>query len=193
MTEVFEKFINNVHLCIWNTKNNNPHVWGISFIFFNSWKQMHTQGIPVHTQSFPVHTLVQTHSHSSLPIQSQAPQTVMITSNGGQSRFIQNPVFCHQSPAQGFQGDWIPEDSVGMSSIHRGADVWVIVLSSLSVIQPQMQSIMTSPQLQPLTIQHQRVLTQSGQTIQTLSTAPTTVHTVQQQVQQLPVSNNLVN
>uniref|UniRef100_A0A3P8V6J9 Sterol regulatory element-binding protein 2 n=1 Tax=Cynoglossus semilaevis TaxID=244447 RepID=A0A3P8V6J9_CYNSE len=63
----------------------------------------------------------------------------------------------------------------------------LIVLSSLSVIQPQMQSIMTSPQLQPLTIQHQRVLTQSGQTIQTLSTAPTTVHTVQQQVQQLPV------
>lgn len=57
------------------------------------------------------------------------------------------------------------------------------------VLQPQMQSIMTSPQLQPLTIQHQRVLTQTGQTIQTLSTAPTTVHTVQQQMQQVPVSN----
>uniref|UniRef100_A0A673A3F8 Sterol regulatory element-binding protein 2 n=1 Tax=Sphaeramia orbicularis TaxID=375764 RepID=A0A673A3F8_9TELE len=90
-------------------------------------------------QSFPVHTL--------------AAQTVMIASNGGQSRFIQNPVICHQSPAPGFQ-----------------------------VLQPQVQSIMTSPQLQPVTIQHQRVLTPTGQTIQTLSTAPTTVHTVQQQV-----------
>lgn len=56
------------------------------------------------------------------------------------------------------------------------------------VLQPQVQSIMTSPQLQPVTIQHQRVLTPTGQTIQTLSTAPT-VHTVQQQVQQVPVSN----
>ncbi|XP_029945648.1 sterol regulatory element-binding protein 2 isoform X2 [Salarias fasciatus] len=119
--------------------------------------QMHTQGIPVQTQSFPVHTLVQTHSQTPLPIQTQA-QTVMIASNGGQSRFIQNPVICHQSPAPGFQ-----------------------------VIQPQVQSIMTSPQLQPVTIQHQRVLTPSGQTIQTLSTAPTTVHTVQQQVQQVLV------
>uniref|UniRef100_A0AAQ5YMC8 Sterol regulatory element-binding protein 2 n=1 Tax=Amphiprion ocellaris TaxID=80972 RepID=A0AAQ5YMC8_AMPOC len=93
-----------------------------------------------------------------LPIQTQAAQTVMIASNGGQSRFIQNPVICHQSPAPGFQ-----------------------------VLQPQMQSIMTSPQLQPVTIQHQRVLTPTGQTIQTLSTAPTTVHTVQQQVQQVLV------
>ncbi|XP_041673313.1 sterol regulatory element-binding protein 2 isoform X2 [Cheilinus undulatus] len=118
--------------------------------------QMHTQGIPVQTQSFPGHTLVQTHSQTPLPIQTQAAQTVMITSNGG--RFIQNPVICHQSPAPGFQ-----------------------------VLQPQVQSIMTSPQLQPVTIQHQRVLTPSGQTIQTLSTAPTAVHTVQQQVQQVPV------
>ena len=55
------------------------------------------------------------------------------------------------------------------------------------VLQPQVQSIVTSPQLQPMTIQHQRVLTPSGQTIQTLSTAPTTVHTMQQQVQQVPV------
>uniref|UniRef100_A0AAQ6A4Q0 Sterol regulatory element-binding protein 2 n=1 Tax=Amphiprion ocellaris TaxID=80972 RepID=A0AAQ6A4Q0_AMPOC len=63
-----------------------------------------------------------------------------------------------------------------------------IILSIIpSVLQPQMQSIMTSPQLQPVTIQHQRVLTPTGQTIQTLSTAPTTVHTVQQQVQQVPV------
>ncbi|KAG8006415.1 Sterol regulatory element-binding protein 2, partial [Nibea albiflora] len=118
--------------------------------------QMHTQGIPMQTQSFPVHTLVQTHSQTPLPIQTQAAQTVMITSNGG--RFIQNPVICHQSPAPSFQ-----------------------------VLQPQVQSIMTSPQLQPVTIQHQRVLTPTGQTIQTLSTAPTTVHTMQQQVQQVPV------
>ncbi|XP_068192767.1 sterol regulatory element-binding protein 2 [Antennarius striatus] len=118
--------------------------------------QMHTQGIPMQTQTFPVQTLVQTHSQTPLPIQTQAPQTVMIASNG--SRLIQNPVICHHSPASGFQ-----------------------------VLQPQMQSIVTSPQLQPVTIQHQRVLTQSGQTIQTLSTAPTTVHTVQQQVQQVPV------
>lgn len=117
--------------------------------------QMHTQGIPMQTQTFPGHTLVQTHSQTPLPIQTQAAQTVMITSSGG--RLIQNPVICHQSPAQSFQ-----------------------------VLQPQMQSIMTSPQLQPVTIQHQRVLTPSGQ-IQTLSTAPTTVHTVQQQVQQVPV------
>uniref|UniRef100_A0A671PGT8 Sterol regulatory element-binding protein 2 n=1 Tax=Sinocyclocheilus anshuiensis TaxID=1608454 RepID=A0A671PGT8_9TELE len=51
---------------------------------------------------------------------------------------------------------------------------------SFSVLQPQMQSIMTSPQVQPMTIQHQRLLTPSGQTFQTLSTAP--VHTVSQQV-----------
>ncbi|KAF1379173.1 hypothetical protein PFLUV_G00173320 [Perca fluviatilis] len=119
--------------------------------------QMHAQGIPMQTQSFPVHTLVQTHSQAALPIQTQAAQTVMIASNGGQSRFIQSPVICHQSHAPGFQ-----------------------------VLQPQMQSIMTSPQLQPMTIQHQRVLTPTCQTIQTLS-APTTVHTMQQQMQQVPV------
>uniref|UniRef100_A0A7N8XST6 Sterol regulatory element-binding protein 2 n=1 Tax=Mastacembelus armatus TaxID=205130 RepID=A0A7N8XST6_9TELE len=119
--------------------------------------QMHTQGIPMQTQSFPVHTLVQTHSQT-LPIQTQATQTVMIASSGGQSRFIQNPVICHQSPAPSFQ-----------------------------VLQPQVQSIMTSPQLQPVTIQHQRVLTPAGQTIQTLSTAPAAVHAVQPQVQQVPV------
>nr|XP_029492051.1 sterol regulatory element-binding protein 2-like isoform X1 [Oncorhynchus nerka] len=116
--------------------------------------QVHSQSIPMQAHSFPVHTLVQTHNQA-LPIQSQA-QTVMITSSGGQSRFIQNPVICHQSPTTSFQ-----------------------------VLQPQMQSIMTSPQVQPMTIQHQRLL-QTGQTIQTLSTAPT-VHTMQQQVQQLPL------
>ncbi|CAL9693626.1 unnamed protein product [Knipowitschia caucasica] len=114
------------------------------------------QGIPMQTQNFPVHTLVQTHTQTGLPIQTQAPQTVMITSNGGQSRFIHNQVICHQSPTQSFQ-----------------------------VLQPQVQSIMTSPHLQPMTIQHQRVLTPTGQTIQTLS--PTTVHTMQQPVQQVLV------
>uniref|UniRef100_A0A8C3G9Y9 Sterol regulatory element-binding protein 2 n=1 Tax=Cyclopterus lumpus TaxID=8103 RepID=A0A8C3G9Y9_CYCLU len=109
------------------------------------------------TQSFPVHTLVQTHSQTGMPIQTQAAQTVMIASNGGQSRFIQSPVICHQSPGSGFQ-----------------------------VLQPQMQSIMTSQQLQPMTIQHQRVLTPTCQTIQTLS-APTTVHAMQQQMQQVLV------
>ncbi|XP_034396187.1 sterol regulatory element-binding protein 2 isoform X2 [Cyclopterus lumpus] len=120
--------------------------------------QMHTQGIAMQTQSFPVHTLVQTHSQTGMPIQTQAAQTVMIASNGGQSRFIQSPVICHQSPGSGFQ-----------------------------VLQPQMQSIMTSQQLQPMTIQHQRVLTPTCQTIQTLS-APTTVHAMQQQMQQVPAS-----
>ncbi|TNN58500.1 Sterol regulatory element-binding protein 2 [Liparis tanakae] len=119
--------------------------------------QMHAQGIAMQTQSFPVHTLVQTHSQTGMPIQTQAAQTVMIASNGGQSRFIQSPVICHQSPGSGFQ-----------------------------VLQPQMQSIMTSQQLQPMTIQHQRVLTPTCQTIQTLS-APTTVHAMQQQMQQVPV------
>lgn len=63
-----------------------------------------------------------------------------------------------------------------------------IILLFPPVLQPQVQSIMTSPQLQPVTIQHQRVLTQTGQTIQTLSAAPAAVHAVQQQVQQVPVS-----
>uniref|UniRef100_A0AAX7TLT5 Sterol regulatory element-binding protein 2 n=1 Tax=Astatotilapia calliptera TaxID=8154 RepID=A0AAX7TLT5_ASTCA len=115
---------------------------------------------PAQTPPPPTNASVQqqTHSQTPMPIQTQAAQTVMIASNGGQSRFIQNPVICQQSPAPGFQ-----------------------------VLQPQMQSIMTSPQLQPVAIQHQRVLTSTGQTIQTISTAPTAVHTVQQQMQQVPV------
>ncbi|XP_061605121.1 sterol regulatory element-binding protein 2 [Phyllopteryx taeniolatus] len=106
--------------------------------------------IQMQTQRFPVHTLVPT------SIQTPAPQTVMIASSGGQSRFIQNPVICHPSPTSGFP-----------------------------VLQPQVQSIMTSSQLQPVTI-HQRLLT-TGQTIQTLSTAPTTVHAMPQQMQQVLV------
>ncbi|XP_030649907.1 sterol regulatory element-binding protein 2 [Chanos chanos] len=119
-----------------------------------------TQALTVQTQSFPMQTLaVQTHGQT-LPMQTQAQpaQTVMITPGATQSRFIQNQVICHQVPTTGFQ-----------------------------VLQPQVQSIVTSPQVQPMTIQHQRVLTPAGQTIQTLSTAPTAVHTVSQQVQQVPV------
>ncbi|KAI5618645.1 sterol regulatory element-binding protein 2, partial [Silurus asotus] len=43
------------------------------------------------------------------------------------------------------------------------------------------------PQVQPMAIQHQRVLTPATQTIQTISATPTTVHTVTPQVQQVPV------
>lgn len=96
----------------------------------------------------------QTFPMQTLAVQTQAqPQTVMITPTATPSRFIQNQVICQQNNATSFQ-----------------------------VLQPQMQSIMTSPQVQPMTIQHQRVLTPAGQTIQTLSTAPTTVHTMSQQV-----------
>lgn len=124
---------------------------------------LHTQTVAVQSQSFPVQTLAVQAHTQTLPVQTQA-QTVMIAPTATQSRFIQNQVICHQNPSTGFQ-----------------------------VLQPQMQSIMTSPQVQPMTIQHQRVLTPAGQTIQTLSTAPTAVHTMSpqvqqvQQVQQLPV------
>ncbi|XP_028843293.1 sterol regulatory element-binding protein 2 isoform X2 [Denticeps clupeoides] len=117
--------------------------------------QVQTQTLALQTQTFPVQTqtlAVQTHNQT-LPVHTQA-QTVMITPGAAQSRFIQNPVICHQSPTTSFQ-----------------------------VLQPQVQSIVTSPQVQPMAIQHQRVLTSTGQTIQTLSTAPATVHTVPQQVQ----------
>ncbi|XP_016343847.1 sterol regulatory element-binding protein 2 [Sinocyclocheilus anshuiensis] len=95
-------------------------------------------------------TQVQT---QTFPVQTLAhPQTVMIAPTATPThRFIQNQVICQQNSGAGFQ-----------------------------VLQPQMQSIMTSPQVQQMTIQHQRLLTPSGQTFQTLSTAP--VHTVSQQV-----------
>ncbi|MBN3301687.1 SRBP2 protein, partial [Amia calva] len=77
--------------------------------------------------------------------------------SSSQSRIIQHPVIYHQSPTTGFQ-----------------------------VLQPQVQSIVTSPQVQPMTIQHQRVLTQTGaQTIQTL--ASPAVQAMPQQVQQVLV------
>ncbi|XP_048055490.1 LOW QUALITY PROTEIN: sterol regulatory element-binding protein 2-like [Megalobrama amblycephala] len=97
-------------------------------------------------------TQVQTFPMQTLAVQTQAqPQTVMITPTATSSRFIQNQVICQQNHGTGFQ-----------------------------VLQPQMQSIVTSPQVQPMTIQHQRVLTPAGQTIQTLSTTP--MHTMSQQV-----------
>ncbi|KAG7460037.1 hypothetical protein MATL_G00216940 [Megalops atlanticus] len=122
--------------------------------------QVQTQAVPVQTQTLAVQTQSFPVQAQTVPVQTQA-QTVMFAptlSSASQSRFIQNQVICHQSPTTGFQ-----------------------------VLQPQMQSIVTSPQVQPMTIQHQRVLTPAGQTIQTLSTAPTAVHTVSQQVQQVPV------
>ncbi|XP_050960548.1 sterol regulatory element-binding protein 2 isoform X2 [Labeo rohita] len=95
----------------------------------------------------------QTFPMQTLAVQTPTqPQTVMIAPTATPShRFIQNQVICQQNPNGGFQ-----------------------------VLQPQVQSIMTSPQVQPMTIQHQRLLTPTGQTIQTLSTTP--VHTVSQQV-----------
>ncbi|KAL4658033.1 sterol regulatory element-binding protein 2 isoform X1 [Arapaima gigas] len=102
---------------------------------------------------------VQAHGQT-LPVQTQAPAVMFAPTltSASPSRFIQNSVICHQSATPSFQ-----------------------------VLQPQVQSIVTSPQVQPMAIQHQRVLTPAGQTIQTLSTAPTAVHTVSQQVQQVPV------
>ncbi|KAF5891639.1 sterol regulatory element-binding protein 2, partial [Clarias magur] len=104
---------------------------------------------------------LQTQTIASFPMQTQTlqtqAQTVMITPTATQQRFIQNPVICHQNPSAAFQ-----------------------------VLQPQVPSIMTSPQVQPVTIQHQRLLTPAAQTIQTIST-PTTVHTMAPQVQQLLV------
>ncbi|KAI1884577.1 hypothetical protein AGOR_G00227820 [Albula goreensis] len=120
--------------------------------------QVQAQAVPVQAQTLAVQTQSFPVQAQTLPVQTQA-QTVMFAptlSTTSQSRFIQNQVICHQSPTTGFQ-----------------------------VLQPQMQSIVTSPQVQPMTIQHQRVLTPAGQTIQTLSTAPTAVHTVSPQMQQV--------
>ncbi|KAM9434246.1 sterol regulatory element-binding protein 2 isoform 1-T1 [Clarias gariepinus] len=104
---------------------------------------------------------LQTQTIASFPMQTQTlqtqAQTVMITPTATQQRFIHNPVICHQNPSAAFQ-----------------------------VLQPQVPSIVTSPQVGPVTIQHQRMLTPAAQTIQTIST-PTTVHTMAPQVQQLLV------
>uniref|UniRef100_W5N1W4 Sterol regulatory element-binding protein 2 n=1 Tax=Lepisosteus oculatus TaxID=7918 RepID=W5N1W4_LEPOC len=117
--------------------------------------------VSVQTQTLTVQTQSVPIYTQGLPVQTQAPtQTVMFTptlTSSSQSRIVQHPVIYHQSPMSGFQ-----------------------------VLQPQVQSIVTSSQVQPMAIQHQRVLTQAGpQTIQTLATAPSTVQAVSQQVQQV--------
>ncbi|MCI4395165.1 hypothetical protein PGIGA_G00177320 [Pangasianodon gigas] len=115
-----------------------------------------------HIQVAATSVPLQTQTIASFPVQTQTlqtqTQTVMITPTATQQRFIQNPVICHQNPNAAFQ-----------------------------VLQPQVPSIVTSPQVQPMAIQHQRVLTPAAQTIQTISAAPTAVHTVTPQVQQVPV------
>nr|XP_014353985.1 PREDICTED: sterol regulatory element-binding protein 2 [Latimeria chalumnae] len=105
-----------------------------------------------------------------LPLQPRLPaqvqpqqQTVVIapTFTSTQTRIIQQPLI-YQTPTTSFQ-----------------------------VFQPQVQSLMTSPQVHPVavqTLQTQRLLTQSGAgTIQTLAPATATVQTVSPQVQQVPV------
>uniref|UniRef100_A0A671PFP3 Sterol regulatory element-binding protein 2 n=1 Tax=Sinocyclocheilus anshuiensis TaxID=1608454 RepID=A0A671PFP3_9TELE len=114
------------------------------------------------TQTFPMQTLaVQT------PAQ---PQTVMIAPTGTQThRFIHNQVICQQNPGAGFQGE--THTRLHTHTLSHTLTLYTHTLShaavSFSVLQPQMQSIMTSPQVQPMTIQHQRLLTPSGQTFQT--------------------------
>ncbi|KAJ8384121.1 hypothetical protein AAFF_G00208230 [Aldrovandia affinis] len=120
------------------------------------------QALLVQSQGLAVHSqaLASQMQHQGVPVQTQA-QRVMFTpglTSGPQSPFIQSSIIYHQSPTSGFQ-----------------------------VLHPQVQSIMTPHQFQPMTFQHQSVLTPSGQTIHTLATAPPTVQAVSQQVQQVPV------
>ncbi|KTF73959.1 hypothetical protein cypCar_00047905, partial [Cyprinus carpio] len=136
------------------------------------------------TQTTPLQVQTQTFPMQTLAVQTQAqPQTVMITPTGTQThRFIHNQVICQQNPGAGFQGETHTHSHT--HTLTHTFTLYTHTLShaavSFSVLQPQMQSIMTSPQVQPMTIQHQRLLTPSGQTFQTLSTTP--VHTVSQQV-----------
>ncbi|KAK3508460.1 hypothetical protein QTP70_030250 [Hemibagrus guttatus] len=114
--------------------------------------------IQVAASSVPLHT----QTIASFPVHTQTlqtqTQTVMITPTAPQQRFIQNPIICHQNPNAAFQ-----------------------------VLQPQVPSIVTSSQVQPMAIQHQRLLTPAAQTIQTISAAPAALHTVAPQMQQVPV------
>ncbi|KAK3525101.1 hypothetical protein QTP86_015890, partial [Hemibagrus guttatus] len=113
--------------------------------------------IQVAASSVPLHT----QTIASFPVHTQTlqtqTQTVMITPTAPQQRFIQNPIICHQNPNAAFQ-----------------------------VLQPQVPSIVTSSQVQPMAIQHQRLLTPAAQTIQTISAAPAALHTVAPQMQQVP-------
>ncbi|KAJ8363318.1 hypothetical protein SKAU_G00121490 [Synaphobranchus kaupii] len=122
--------------------------------------QAQLHGLSVQTQALTVNSpgLQGQAQFHGLPVQTLA-QRVLFTpglTSGSQSHFIQNSLICHQNPAAGFH-----------------------------ILQPQIQNIVTSPHVQPMTFQHQSVLTSSGQTIQTLATAQPTVQTMSQQVQQI--------
>ncbi|KAG9338808.1 hypothetical protein JZ751_025245 [Albula glossodonta] len=117
-----------------------------------------TQAVPLQTQGLTVHSPALLGHTQGLPMQTQA-QRMMLTqglTSGPQPHFIHNSLLCHQSPMAGFQ-----------------------------VLLPQVQSIVTSPQVLPMTFQHQSVIGPSGQTIQALTTAQPTVQAVSQQVQQV--------
>ncbi|XP_072568129.1 sterol regulatory element-binding protein 2-like [Paramormyrops kingsleyae] len=118
--------------------------------------------VALQTQAVPAHSpgfAVQT---QPVPLQSHAQaQTVMFApslTTASQPQFIQSSVVYHQTPTPGFQ-----------------------------VLQPQVQNIVASPQVQPMAFQHQGVLTPANQTIQTVTTAQPVVHAVPQHIQQVPV------
>ncbi|KAI1886740.1 hypothetical protein AGOR_G00198920 [Albula goreensis] len=123
-----------------------------------------TQAVPLQMQGLTVASPALLGHTQGLPMQTQA-QRVMLTqglTSGPQPQpqpqphFIHNSLLCHQSPMAGFQ-----------------------------VLLPQVQSIVTSPQVLPMTFQHQSVIMPPGQTIQALTTAQPTVQAVSQQVQQV--------
>ncbi|MFT7803994.1 sterol regulatory element-binding protein 2-like [Arapaima gigas] len=105
-------------------------------------QQMKT--IPVQTHGIPVQTQTFPMQTQPLSVQTQSQaQNVMFASNlthGSQTHFIPNSVVYHQSPSTGFQ-----------------------------VLQPQVQNIVTSPSVQPITFQPQSVLASASSAIQTVS------------------------
>ncbi|KAJ8263958.1 hypothetical protein GJAV_G00143520 [Gymnothorax javanicus] len=118
--------------------------------------------VPVHTQALTVCSptsscLVQP---QGLPVQTVAQRVLFSPglSEASQPHILHNSLICHQNPAH---------------SIH--------------VLQPHIQSIVTSTPIQPMAFQHHSVLSPAGQSIQTLATAHPTVQTVPQQVQQILV------
>ncbi|XP_053325024.1 sterol regulatory element-binding protein 2 isoform X1 [Spea bombifrons] len=135
------------------------------------------------TQSTPQRTAPPLRPLLQSPPQPQLQQTLMLTptfSSAPQTRFIQQPLIYQNAGTTSFQ-----------------------------VLQPQVQSLMTTQQMQPVTIQQQvqavqaqRVLTQSANgTIQTLTPTaqsaiqtltPATVQTVTPQVQQVLVQPQII-
>uniref|UniRef100_A0A8C4Z6B0 Sterol regulatory element-binding protein 2 n=1 Tax=Gadus morhua TaxID=8049 RepID=A0A8C4Z6B0_GADMO len=86
--------------------------------------------------------LLQPRPHTLQSIQPQPQpqaQTVMITSSGGQSRFIQNPLICHQSPAHSFQGNHMEPHLAGRNGSMKAE----AVLSSGQVLVQQPQILKT--------------------------------------------------